>query len=390
MDDHAAIGLIAPSSYAIEQLLAYWRRTDDDGALRWSFADPELSTRFLGDLYQDLSDYAKKKYALLQTPEFVEEFILDRTMEPALKERPLEGFTLIDPTCGSGHFLLGAFTRLVQRWEEAAPGMEPRARADKALASVHGVDINPFAVAIAKFRLIVAAMKASGDRDLVNVPKYTLNLATGDSLLFGPERDGQHAFDPAGGFVDKDAVASGFAYSTEDRERLQSLLTLGQYDVVVGNPPYITVGDKALNARYREIYSHCKGAYALTVPFMERFFALAKRSDRPGWVGQITSNAFMKRRYGIPLIEDFFPQLDLTSVVDSEGAWIPGHNMDGTPTVILIGRNRAPVSTVVRTVQSMGVREVPEDVGEGGYGLLGVDCRTRRRTGVRRSVDLGC
>ena len=38
-------------------------------------------TRFLGDLYQDLSEAARKKYALLQTPEFVEEFILDHTLD---------------------------------------------------------------------------------------------------------------------------------------------------------------------------------------------------------------------------------------------------------------------------------------------------------------------
>ena len=47
---------------------------------------PTDETRFLGDLYQDLSEAARKKYALLQTPEFVEEFILDRTLEPALDE----------------------------------------------------------------------------------------------------------------------------------------------------------------------------------------------------------------------------------------------------------------------------------------------------------------
>ena len=109
VDEHAAIGIITPSSDAVHQLLQFWRRTDDDGNLLWRFNDEELSTRFLGDLYQDLSEYAKKKYALLQTPEFVEEFILDQTLIPALTDRPLEGFKLIDPTCGSGHFLLGAF-----------------------------------------------------------------------------------------------------------------------------------------------------------------------------------------------------------------------------------------------------------------------------------------
>ncbi len=46
--------------------------------------DQDWDTRhFLGDLYQDLSEAARKKYALLQTPEFVEEFILDRTLDPA-------------------------------------------------------------------------------------------------------------------------------------------------------------------------------------------------------------------------------------------------------------------------------------------------------------------
>ena len=46
----------------------------------------DWDTRFLGDLYQDLSEAARKKYALLQTPEFVEEFILDRTLDPAIDE----------------------------------------------------------------------------------------------------------------------------------------------------------------------------------------------------------------------------------------------------------------------------------------------------------------
>lgn len=361
VDDHAAIGIMEPSSYAVEQLLEYWRRTDDDGDLVWRFDDPDLSTRFLGDMYQDLSDYAKKKYALLQTPEFVEEFILDRTMEPALKDRALEGFKLIDPTCGSGHFLLGAFARLVRRWEDEAPGMNSRARVDKALESVHGVDINAFAVAIAKFRLIVAAMKASGDTSLVNVPKYTLNLATGDSLLHGPER-GAYAIDFDDPNVDKDAVASGFAYATEDLGTLRDLLALGKYDVVVGNPPYVTVSDKALNARYRERYNYCKGTYALTVPFMERFFTLAKRGDRPGWVGQITSNSFIKREFGVPIIEEFLAKKDLRLVADTSGAYIPGH---GTPTVILVGRNRESSDDVRAVLGIQGEPGAPDNPARG-------------------------
>ena len=96
-------------------------------------------TRFLGDLYQDLSEDARKKYALLQTPVFVEEFILDRTLDPAIEEfglaklgyesrllpdgrlHPDDRFKMIDPACGSGHFLLGSFARLVERWRKKEP-----------------------------------------------------------------------------------------------------------------------------------------------------------------------------------------------------------------------------------------------------------------------------
>jgi len=365
VDGHAALNITTPSSDAVHQLLAFWRRTDDNDELVWTFRDDQLSTRFLGDLYQDLSDFAKKKYALLQTPAFVEEFILDQTMEPALKDRPLEGFKIIDPTCGSGHFLLGAFARLVERWHHHTPGLELRTRVDNALASVYGVDLNPFAVAIAKFRLIVAALQACGETSLVNAPKFTLNLANGDSLLHGPEQGGADAFDYGDLSFNKDAASSGFTYSTEDAGLLRKILAPGQYDAVVGNPPYIIVSDKALNARYREIYHYCKGKYALTVPFMEKIFSLARSGERAGWTGQITSNSFLKREFGVPLIQEFFPKVDLQFVIDSEGAWIPGHNMDGTPTVILIGRNRLPSTATVRAVLSLGLRETPEDAASG-------------------------
>ena len=162
VDQHSALHLVAPSGDAVTALLDFWRRREGAARTYTTLPTRRLSTRFLGDLYQDLSQYAKDTFALLQTPVFVEEFILDRTLEPALKERPLEGFKLIDPTCGSGHFLLGAFDRLLERWQKHAPNLEIRARVQTALDAIHGVDLNPFAVAIARFRLTVAALNACG------------------------------------------------------------------------------------------------------------------------------------------------------------------------------------------------------------------------------------
>ncbi|MFB9777786.1 BREX-2 system adenine-specific DNA-methyltransferase PglX [Brevibacterium otitidis] len=362
VDDHSPLWQVAPSGQAITRLLDFWRAKDDHGELVHDLRDETLSTRFLGDLYQDLSDHAKKTYALLQTPVFVEEFILDQTLEPALAERPLEGFRLIDPTCGSGHFLLGAFDRFVDKWREQDPGLSDADVVERSLDAVHGVDVNPFAVAIARFRLTVAATKHSGLTSLENAPSFPLHLAVGDSLLH--DRSEELNYGP----FDADAQISGFTYTVEDLEKLRSLLRAGSYDVVVGNPPYITVKDKTLNQRYREIYDTCKGTYALTVPFMERFFELAKpaRAGEPaGWTGQITSNSFMKREFGSKIIEEFLVRKDLRLVADTSGAYIPGH---GTPTVIITGRNQAPLADTVRAV--LGVRGEPGRPAEPENGLV--------------------
>ena len=174
------------SGDAARDLLAFWRAVDpDSGALRHDFTDPEWDTRFLGDLYQDLSDEAKKRFALLQTPEFVEEFILDRTLTPALDEFGLPGIRLIDPACGSGHFLLGAFARLLRAWFNREPGTPERVLVQRALDGVYGVDINPFAAAIAQYRLLVAALKASRVERLQVAPNFRINVVAGDSLLHG-------------------------------------------------------------------------------------------------------------------------------------------------------------------------------------------------------------
>ena len=77
----------------------------------------------------------------------------------------------------------------------------------------------------------------------------------------------------------------------------------------------------------------------------------------------ITANSFMKREFGKKLIEEFFPRMDLTHVIDLPGAYIPGH---GTPTVILFGRHRAPVSPEVRAVLGIqGEPGTPEKPAQG-------------------------
>ncbi len=358
---------LAVSGDGAMAIVGFWQKIDPDtGTLRHEFSDPEWRTRFLGDLYQDLSEAAQKKFALLQTPEFVEEFILDRTLNPAIAEFGYREVRLIDPTCGSGHFLLGGFARLLECWQKNEPGRNARDAVQQALNSIYGVDLNPFAVAISRFRLLIAALKACAETSLAEAPNFRFNLAAGDSLLHGPRLGhGELALGGEAENLGRGALAHAFA--SEDLADLNRIL--GQrYHAVVGNPPYITVKDAALNAAYRARYVTCHRQYSLGVPFTERFFELAipgSEREPAGYVGLITANSFMKREFGKKLIEDFLPRIDLSHVIDTSGAYIPGH---GTPTVILFGRDRPPLTSVVRTV--MGIKGEPSTPADPAQGLV--------------------
>lgn len=376
------------SGDAARDLLNFFQKINaDTGLLIHDFTDPDWDTRFLGDLYQDLSEAARKKYALLQTPDFVEAFILDRTLEPALDEFGLTpppvvdrvgdmiapvGFRMIDPACGSGHFLLGGFRRILDRWHRNEPGTKTRELVQRSLDSVFGVDVNPFAVGIARFRLLLAAMRASDITRLADAPAFQLNLACGDSLLHGPGSAVQTTLG--------DIAEVHHAYQPEDLPLLRKYLTPGIYHAVVANPPYIVPRDSALNDAYRRRYQSCHRQYSLAVPFLERIFRLALSPSEPrtsasgaaGYTGQITANSFMKREFGKKLIEWFLPQIDLTHVIDTAGAYIPGH---GTPTVILFGRNRAPLAPTLRTV--MGIRGEPSTPDDAAKGLVWTSITTQ-------------
>ncbi len=387
---HNPVFRLGISGDAAMGLRQFWQQQDPNtGALLHDFTDAFLNTRFLGDLYQDLSEATRKRYALLQTPEFVEEFILDRTLSPAIREFGYCEVRMIDPTCGSGHFLLGGFYRMVDEWSRAEPTRNRRDVAQKALDAVSGVDLNPFAVAISRFRLLVAALQASDVQRLSEAPDFTIHVAIGDSLLHGQRfgLSGQSGIQSDALFeVGKSHADSGLAhaYASEDLKQVQRILGL-QYHAVVGNPPYIVVKDAALNAAYRSQYASCHRQYSLGAPFTERFFELAvtgRSSSLPlplgegggeggpraaGFVGLITANSFMKREFGSKLIEQVLPRLDLTYVVDTSGAYIPGH---GTPTVILFGRHRLPEQqgNPIRTV--MGIKGEPSTPHDPAHGLV--------------------
>lgn len=350
---HSLVWLLAPSAEGAKALLALFRAPDADAP---SFRFGQSDTRFLGDLYQDLDEDVRARYALLQTPHFIESFVLDRTLERSIEEFGLDATTLIDPTCGSGHFLLGAFERLFERRMVATPGLDPREAVRLALDAVHGVDINPYSIAIARVRLTLAALEKGRYAKLKTAPVLPLNLVVADSLLHRVG-EGQASFGDARG--QSAQVWKGEPFALEDEEAAKELLAK-RFAVVVGNPPYITVKDAALRDSYRRLYPlSAGGQYSLAAPFTERFFGLATPR---GFVGMITANSFMKREFGKKLIEEYLPTVDVEYVVNTSGAFIPGH---GTPTVLIFGRHAPPAGQILAVLAKRGEPSTPQQPESG-------------------------
>ena len=302
-----------------------------------------FDSRFLGDLYQDLDKDIRKRFALLQTPHFVESYILDHTLTPALAEfdpaklRAVgQTFRVIDPTCGSGHFLIGAFHRLADYWRDRH-GLSEWAACERALESVWGCDINPHAIDIAEFRLLLEVVARTGVKDLERLSWLKLNLRAMDSLIPWERAGKQGEMFPARDRLD--------AYATPAERRENAEFLARDFHVVVGNPPYIRAKDKRKIEDYRVFWPHsATGRYALSAPFAERFFVIGARGS---FIGQITANSFAKRSFGRSLIENVLAHIDLTHIVDAAGAYIPGH---GTPTVILFGRHLLPTLPTIQVI----------------------------------------
>jgi hypothetical protein len=109
--------------------------------------------------------------------------------------------------------------------------------------------------------------------------------------------------------------------------------TAGGFDIVVGNPPFVTARIRKRRELWHERWPRvCYMNYQLVCPFFEMGFGLLRRN---GELGFIVSNAFAKRDFGKPLVENFFPAVRLQKVVDCSGLMFPGH---GTPTCLVFGR----------------------------------------------------
>lgn len=151
--------------------------TREDNGRRFAFAG--------GD---EARGNARKKSGSYYTPDGLVQALLDSTLDPVLDRAEAEGgadailkLSIIDPACGSGHFLLGACRRMATRVallrDSEAPDY-PAAMRDVARHCIHGVDRNPMAIELAKVALWIETVEPGKPLGFLD-----LNLRCGDSLL---------------------------------------------------------------------------------------------------------------------------------------------------------------------------------------------------------------
>ena len=129
------------------------------------------------------------------TPDSLVECLLDSALDPVLDRAEAGGATadekikaildlkVIDPACGSGHFLLGAARRMATRVarlrnEDAGKEETQAALRDVVSRCIHGVDRNPMAVELAKVALWIESVSPGQPLGFLDA-----NLRCGDALL---------------------------------------------------------------------------------------------------------------------------------------------------------------------------------------------------------------
>lgn len=136
---------------------------------------------------------ARKTSGSYYTPDSLVETLLDSALDPVLDraEANAEGgdakaaavlsLKVIDPACGSGHFLLGAARRMAERVATLRdPDAPDRQAALREVVSrcIHGVDRNPMAVELAKVALWIESVTPGQPLGFLDA-----NIRCGDALL---------------------------------------------------------------------------------------------------------------------------------------------------------------------------------------------------------------
>lgn len=167
----------------------------------YSFND--LPVELISNIYEE---FLGKQPGVVYTPPYLVNFLLDEAMPLSSEETD---FKILDPACGSGVFLVGAYRRLIYRWRKKNNWNHPDLETLKKLLreNIYGVELK---------------------KEAANLTVFSLSLALCDELT--PLQIWKDLrFDD----LHKENILHDDFFNVISDNKLQK-----KFDLVIGNPPF--------------------------------------------------------------------------------------------------------------------------------------------------------
>ena len=267
----------------------------------------------------ELKPEVRKAGGVYYTPEYIVDYIVANTVGEAIKGKTpdeIVNIKILDPACGSGSFLLGAYKYLLNyhkeyflknktkkymgsRYEiiDESGNLALWVRKQILINNIFGVDIDSNAVEVAKLSLLLKSFEDSfnvneyGQGSLLNekiLPSLDNNIKCGNSLI-GNDFYESH--------LDLDDAALYKINCFDWEEEFKSIFKGGGFDVVIGNPPYETSRsegiDNIIKDYLRDNYKTSEDKFDYYTFFMEKSSMLSKNGT--GVVSLITPSTYLMK-----------------------------------------------------------------------------------------------
>ncbi len=272
----------------------------------------------------------RKAGGVYYTPTYIVDYIVENTIGELLKDKSpaeAEKLRILDPACGSGSFLTGAYQYLLDwhldYYREHKSRYRNRTRriagdgiilttAEKRRIlqnNIYGVDLDQNAVEVSKLSLLLKMLENEGDatggQTLMFsaggriLPDLSGNIKWGNSLIGSDFYSGEQM-----ALFDQEALYKVKPFDWDSADGFGDIMRSGGFDAVIGNPPYIRIQTMKETAPetvpyYKQNYvSASKGNYDIYVVFVEKGLGLL---NAEGLLGYILPHKFFNAKYGEPL-----------------------------------------------------------------------------------------
>lgn len=214
----------------------------------------EIYENFLFKTDPDL----KKKTGTYYTPPALVEFILNEKL-PINKDETKYNVKILDPSCGSGIFLVESFKRLVKRYENHHK--EKLTNFDKLKKlltnNIFGIELHPQAVKVAAFSLYLALVDNLDPKTLWQKKKHRLPNLINNPKDISIKEQGKNLF---------------CRNTIEENKEIENI----EFDLIVGNPPF---GTSDISESIRSYCNKYGFAKEMVLPFLHKATMLAPNGE---------------------------------------------------------------------------------------------------------------